>query len=331
MSTIDKEESWSFYAVAVVAENKPRGTNLILATPQEIVGFSQGELKADQAELEVKGVNQNGKEYQLKVKTVTAQEYDWLPDGHLQNAPDVRRGERVFIYRYADTDKFYWVSSNLDRRLRRLETTTYMWQADPNAKNDDPWTDDNCYVLEVSTHDQLITFTTSQKNKEPFKYTIQLNTKDGFFSITDQDLNVIQLDSAEQIIRLQNKNGCYWVLDKDDLKGFAQRHIEVEAKEKISFTCKEFVIKATESVLAQTKTFTVKADTLIDFETTTFKIKGNIEQEGNYTTTGSASVASGLTVNGSMTNNGKDVGSQHKHEGPTSAPSGAVSPTGAPV
>lgn len=331
MENEEVKQSWSFYAIAVVAENKPLTTNKIFATPVEIVNFSQGELKADRADVEVKGVDASGKEYQLKVRAVGAQEYDWLPCGYQHTAPDVRRGERVFIYRYADTDKFYWVESGLDRRFRRLETTTYMWQADPDAKDDDPWTEENCYMLEVSTHSKLVTFSTSQKNKEPFKYVFQLNTAEGFFSITDQDNNVIQLNSAEQIIHLQNKNGTHWVLDKDNLVGKAIANIIVEAGEGISFTSKTFSIKAEESISFDTKVWAVKATTSTAIESPTIKFKGNIEHEGNQTTSGAMAIGGGASVEGAMKNNGKDIGSEHTHEGPASAPSGAVSPTGKPV
>lgn len=343
-----KEQGWHFYAMAVVAENKPRTTNKIFATPMELANFSQGDLKADQTDLEAKGVDAKGKEYRIKVRAVSAQEYDWLPEGNIVTAPDVRRGEQVFIYRYADTDKFYWVSTQLNRNLRRLETTTFMWQADPNAKNDDPWTDENCYVLEVSTHDGLVTFTTSQKNNEPFKYTFQLNTKEGFFSIQDQDVNVIQMNSAEQIIHLQNKNGTYWVLDKDDLKGYAPNNIDIEAVKNIDFRCTNYTLKATESIKFETKVWTVNASESITFDTQTFNwnaqttnidsptinIKGNINHTGNQTTSGTMMVggattlSGGMSVAGSMTNDGKDVGKNHTHIGSPTAATGPKSPTG---
>jgi hypothetical protein len=344
-------DSFAFFDVGIVHDNKPRSTNNIFATPISVFPFASSKLTRESAKVEAKGVDALGTAYSTSAETVNAQEYRWLPTGFQTTAPDVRKGERVFLYRYADTDEYFWVSSQLDRSYRRLETGAFMFQADPNADDKDEWSEENCYTFTVSTHDGHITLTTSQKNKEPFGYVMQLNTKDGIFTLTDNEQNLIQLVSAEQLIVLKNKNGTYFAVDKDDLKGYAPQNIYFKAETLVEFLCKNFVLKASEDITFETKVWTVNASESISFDTQTFNwkaqttnidsptinIKGNIFHEGNQTTSGTMGVGGattlggGVSVSGSMTNNGKDVGSGHKHTGSATAPSGPVSPTGTPV
>ena len=59
-------------------------------------------------------------------------------------------------------------------------------------------------------------------------------------------------------------------------------------------------------------------------------IQGNQVTQGTTTAQGSLTAQAGASVTGSMTNNGKNIGSSHTHAGPASAPTGPVSPTGVP-
>lgn len=60
-------------------------------------------------------------------------------------------------------------------------------------------------------------------------------------------------------------------------------------------------------------------------------IQGNQVTQGTTTAQGALSAQSGASVAGSMTNNGKNIGSSHTHAGPASAPTGPVSNTGQPI
>ena len=60
-------------------------------------------------------------------------------------------------------------------------------------------------------------------------------------------------------------------------------------------------------------------------------IQGNQVTQGTTTAQGALTAQSGASVTGTMTNNGKDVGSNHRHSGQASAPSGPVTNTGTPI
>lgn len=116
-------------------------------------------------------------------------------DGRL-TSPDVVLGEVVWVYRYADTDKYYWVTIHKDSTIRKLEHVVYGWcdTADDltEAKLED------MYTLTASTRDQYIELVTSKKNKEPVLYTVRLDTKEGVLTVKDDVDNTIVLRSTDR-------------------------------------------------------------------------------------------------------------------------------------
>lgn len=67
----------------------------------------------------------------------------------------------------------------------------------------------------------------------------------------------------------------------------------------------------------------------VDAAQTTFT--GNVTVQGTTTSQGALTASAGASVSGSMTNNGKNIGSNHTHVGSPSAPTGAISNTGQPI
>ena len=70
--------------------------------------------------------DKKGYVYSDKIETSNSLMAEWLPLGsNRATAPNVRRGERVFLLQYADDDKYYWVTAGLDPHLRRRETVVF--------------------------------------------------------------------------------------------------------------------------------------------------------------------------------------------------------------
>lgn len=70
---------------------------------------------------------------------------------------------------------------------------------------------------------------------------------------------------------------------------------------------------------------------LIESPTIEERCTTRIIEMGNMTITGgSLTINANIDTEGTLTNDGKDVGSTHQHDGSPSAPNGPVSPTGAP-
>ena len=223
------ESKMRVMSIGIAAENKALSSNLLSVIPIEAIPLIDGDLLDSITSIETSGVDATGAEYTVKVKTSPALKTTWLPMGSNRiTAPDVRRGERLLIWQYADTDKYYWSPMGLDDDLRRLETLIYAWSA---TKDDNEELDvtKNMYTLEISTHAKHLTLRTTKANDEPYAYTIQLNTKEGVFFISDDDGNVIELNSKKRKIVAKNADATEVLLDKKFLYGYS--------KDKMEFHC----------------------------------------------------------------------------------------------
>lgn len=228
-----------FFSIGYVAENKPLTTNDIVVVPVEALPMVDGDLRDISDEFDVSGTDKSGKTYTVEITVGSTLNCQWLPIGSNRvTAPDVRRGERVMIWQFADVDRYYWTPLGMDDDLRRLETAIFAFSATADDDEElDPAT--NMYTLEVSTHEGHITIHTTQANDEPFEYTIQLNTRDGNFFITDNEDNTVILDSAERIIKAINADETEITIDKQTIYAFAEKLIEFKCNGELKGYVKE--------------------------------------------------------------------------------------------
>ncbi len=254
------------HSVGIAAENKKLGSNEIEVFPQEQISYIDGELNSTRGSLEDEGVDAFGQKYKVKIETSNCLTASWLPFGsNRQTPPDIRRGERLLIWRYADVDKYYWTSTGLDEYLRRLETVVYAW-SDTKDETVKVLTPDNSYYIEISTHKKHVTFATAKANGEPFKYTFQFNTKDGAVTLADDAGNYFELDSAERKITLHNGDDSFITVDKRTIVG--------EAADSITFKTKAFTVNSETTTVNAGSTITYNAGSSITHKTPTFN--GNI-------------------------------------------------------
>lgn len=209
---------FSVYSIGIVAENKKLNSDIVFITPIEITPFLDGELDNSIVSDETKGFEPDGAPYQIKVSLTTAIEAKWLrsTNSNRRTPPDVRRGERVLLWRYSDSDEFYWTSLGMDENLRKLETVVFTF-SDTRDENKDSTLPENSYSLEVCTHTKQITLRTVKADGEPFAYTFQFNTKEGAVVLMDDAGNYFELDSADTKLTLKNANGTHLIMDKRDL------------------------------------------------------------------------------------------------------------------
>ncbi len=271
-----------FYSIGVVAENKKLDSHEIEVAPIESSTMVDGEITSNADKYEAKAEDSEGSAYQVELTTTNSIKATWIPMGmsNRKTAPDVRRGERVMLYRVADTDQFYWATLMDDLNLRKLETVIYAFSStkDEGAKCGP----DTTYFLEISTHKKLVHFHTSKSDGEPYTYDIQLNTKEGFFKMQDDIGNYIGLDSKEHQIELRNTDNSRVDINK--------KEIFIESDDLISLKSK--VIRET-----STNHF-IKATTLdIQAETTH---TGNITENGNTVFNGNVTETGAMSVTGEV-------------------------------
>lgn len=223
------ESKYRVVSVGIAAENKALNSHTLPVVPIEMFPLMNGEVMESLDEVEVSGMDQREVEYTITIKSSSTLTCDWMPHGSNRvTSPDVRRGERLLIWQYADSDKYYWTPLGMDDDLRRLETVIHAWSATPDIDAELSLTE-NMYSLEVSTHGKQITLHTTQADGEPFEYTLQLNTADGIFFITDQDGNSVQLDSANRVLKSVNSDKTEVTIDKTNLFAYAKDKIRARS------------------------------------------------------------------------------------------------------
>lgn len=296
------------YSLGTVAANKKRKSKEIEVITQEAMPMMDGELTDNTEEYKTKGEGVDGENaFDNEIKTTASVKATWMPLGitNRKTAPDVRRGEKVLVYRYKDTDKFYWVEYEDSPKLRRLETVTYAWgnEREENKELDNT----NTYFFEISTHDKFIHLRTNKNDKEPFAYDIQLNTKEGFFQIQDDDGNYFFLDSKKRHIRAENKDKSFLELK--------QRIINIKSADEINLETKKYSLKASESITERTKTHTYRSNSYT-LTTSSYELTSN-----SYKNTSASIVNTGtITHNGDVRVNGNHHTSGNSYEGSSSGP-----------
>lgn len=220
------------YSLGIVAVNKPLSSKVIEVTPIEDVPLLNGELTDNVRDVSSKARDTEGAAYHTEVSAGNTIKATWFPlegGGNRLTAPDVRRGERVIIYRYADTDQFWWVTQGQDMRLRKLETVIFGISAtrDESAEPDP----ENMYWMEWSSHKKAITIHTSKADGEPYAYDIQINTAYGSILIKDDDGNSFSLDSPERIWKMINRDTSYIEINKREITAFAPDKITLKTKD----------------------------------------------------------------------------------------------------
>lgn len=219
------------YSLGIVAANKALSSKDIEATPIEDLPMMDGELTDAAADTTSRARDAEGGAYETRVSAAATVRATWLPlgCGNRLTAPDVRRGERVILYRFADQDKFWWVTQGQDLRLRKLETV--IWGISAHRDENAVPGPDNMYWMEWSSHKGLIHIHTSKANAEPFAYDLQLNTKEGTFIFRDDDGQEFTLDSKERIWKVINRDGSYVEINKREITKFAPDRITLKTKD----------------------------------------------------------------------------------------------------
>lgn len=296
-----------FYSLGIVAANKKLTEDLIEVTPIEEFPMLDGEITDNIEQYEAKFQNANEEPFKVDVKTTASIKAKWLPinNSNRRTSPDVRRGEHVVLYRFADTDEYWWNTLKNDNRIRRLETVIYSFNnLSVENKEDDA---DSSYWLEVSTHRKIMHVHTSKNDGEPFAYDIQINAKDGKIVITDDVGNYFVLNSKENHIRLENATGSFAELNKGN--------VNINAPENINMLASKLTMQISGEINMTAGTINRFANSLNDM--------GNTSSMGGNTT-----IKGNLSVNGNISNGG-GVSSGGAHVAPvfTQGTGSAANPT----
>lgn len=280
------------YSLGLVSANKPLKSMIIEVTPVEDFPMLNGEITDNIEKYTSTSTDAAGSTKKTEVSTTASIKATWLPihNSNRKTAPDVRRGETVMIYRFADTDKYWWNTLFDDIKLRRLETVIYAFSN--NRDENVPDTAESTYFLEVSTHTKTVHFHTSKNDGEPFMYDIQINAKDGIITITDDAENFIILNSRDK--RITAHNGDESIVDID------KTNITISCSDTLTMNCKDWRVNASDSNLKTSGSMTIESGSNTVKGPTNFT--DPVTFESGFTSSNGGGLAS--TMNGDMNVNG---------------------------
>lgn len=178
-------------------------------------GYANGTVDNAPEEHEATGVDKDGVTYTDKVIAKSGLVAHWFPSmSHQISAPDVCKGEVVEVWKYGDSDKYYWKATNMATHLRKLETRTIAISNKPKVDKK-PLDHNNSYYHEMCTRTKTITIGTSKNDGEQYKYIIQINAKNGNVVIEDDVGNNFFLDSNNSKLLMESSKGSSISVSKD--------------------------------------------------------------------------------------------------------------------
>ena len=144
----------------------------------------------------------------IKVTKTNLIKAKWLPYGDTNRLepPTVCKGESVVLYRYSDTDKYYWTTLYNQLEYRKLEKRTIVLS---NKKSINVAPDallDNSYYMTTDTINKVIKLHTSTTDGEYTEYDITIDTADGQFELIDGKGNRIYLNSQDDLLELDTNS-----------------------------------------------------------------------------------------------------------------------------
>lgn len=194
---INGSSKYRLVSIGIVAVDKVEDEVYIDVYPAEIQPVKDGEIS------EVEDKNDTIMDHEGSIEVIvnsktTLLKAKWIPIGEPNRlgAPDVRKGEKVFLYQYGDLDEYYWMVFDNDLRLRKNEKKTIVLSNRPAlAESEEDL--EKAYYVTFDTINKLFRLHTDDSDGELTTYDIDLNTKAGILTIIDGNDNMIELQSED--------------------------------------------------------------------------------------------------------------------------------------
>lgn len=257
------------YSLGIVVKDKDEDSDYIEVDPIEEFPLDNGPIASDSKKFETKLPDQHGVPKSSKLEGGSVIRAKWTPYGesNRDTAPNVRANETVLLFRFADTQEYYWTKILREPELRRLERVRYSFSNLPSGM--EKYDSDTSYWIEFSTREKQVKIHTSDNDGEACTYDITVNTKEGSLTVEDGLGNSIILDSVSGILT-------------------------ANINQKIELNTTEVVINASSSFELNTSTSTINAAS--HTENAASSITGGLSVSGG----SGVSVAGDIGVQGSI-------------------------------
>lgn len=275
-----KEPGFRFYSLGIVVKDKEEGSDMITVTPIEDFPMEKGRLSDTDREKKTSTPDTNNVTKTTTAKGGSTVEAKWvaLSNPNRDNPPDVYKSETVMLYKYADTQDYYWTSLFREPKLRRLER---MRTTLSNKRGGvDAFDSDSSYWTEIDTKYKKLRLHTSDNDGEKAKYDITIDTKAGTFELIDSLGNKIYLDSVKGVM-------------------------DVETNLEVNVKTQKYYVKASE-IIFESNTLDIKTGTTT-LQSNSIGVSGGgggaqAELKGNFNVDGNISASGTIIDAGGNTN-----------------------------
>ena len=202
------------FGMGIVVKDKPKFSDEVEVYIPEQMPYVSGKIADAKIEHKRTMVDSKGSEKTYEAEAVYTITASWLPDGNDNQitAPDVYKNETVKVFRFGDSDKFFWKTSFREPKLRKQETvaTMYSNQKDPKEEFDK----NSSYWTQVDTRDKKWQLHTSKNDGEKCEYDAEIDTKEGLVTIKDDLGNKFNIDSGAAKITFLNSSNNSFVMEQ---------------------------------------------------------------------------------------------------------------------
>jgi len=137
----------------------------------------------------------------------------WLPDGDTNRLepPTVCKNELVKLFRYGDSEKYYWCTLFNELDKRKLEKRTIVLSNKQTVMVGKDELLKQTYFATMDTINKILHLHTADNDGEYTMYDIAIDTKEGMLEITDAKDNKILLESKDDIWTIKSNKTIHTI------------------------------------------------------------------------------------------------------------------------
>lgn len=228
----DRSSLFRMYSLGIVMEDKKVDTDYVKVYPVEQLPYIDGPISEYKPKYEFSMPNIRGVEQKFTLEGSAIIVAKWLAsDSNRMTSPMVHKGESVEIYRYADTDKYYWKTNAREPSLRKKEIVCHGYSnvEDPLK----PFNKESSYWHEIDTINKTMTVSTSKSDGEKYKYTVKIDAKNNVVYLSDDVGNTVMLNSENGSVNVKATKSILAKVEGTELK-VSPSGVEIKGSLKVS-------------------------------------------------------------------------------------------------
>ena len=272
--------------IGTVLNDKETDTNEILVSISNKFPSQDGEVTATIDEVKSEHTSTSGNTESSTILESNGEPATWMQlNSNRLTSPDVRKGSKVVVYEWMNSNKKLWTTFGLDGNMR-LETIVWVVSASPNITENAPVTPDNYYIFTVSSHKKKIEFLTGQGNGEAMAFQFTLNLADGWMGWMENLGGLFNYNAIERSLTYQNKDKTVLSINKKDFTLLNKGKSLIQTDESIMMKSKDIQFIADNGFGIKSEAFQLSTNSAHLTASSGFDFFGDVRLNGGMNATG---------------------------------------------